>query len=451
MDFSKRLDDELQRSVFQLDPQWSCETRDTRSGAHGLIQYPAMMVPAMQKEILLAIKTVDPRVKTVLDPFVGSGTALTEAMALGCDFLGHDINPLAILVSRVKAGPFDIDALTDHWEQVSASIYSDQKRNYEVNFDNQEKWFRRSNSIQLSKIRRAVQKIPSLYSRRFFWLAMAETIRRCSNSRTSTYKLHIRPEVQIAAQGGVALRIFLSVVERNIGLIRHERDRLATAGKLKGLQYDGFVDVKLKDSSKKPGIDSRLADLVITSPPYGDNRTTVPYGQFSYLALQWIPLKDIDEKVSEDILRSTLEIDAQSLGGTLRNALPKAELLSDISPTFASCFMTLKKVDDGGDSAKRCASFCADLYDSVMQIERQVSPDRYLVWTIGERNMRGSNIPLGLILNELHKYVGAEHLHQYSRKIHTKRMPSKNTTSNLMQSEKVCIFKTAARKFAACI
>lgn len=444
MTFANSIDHELQRSVFQVDPNWSCEKRDARTGAHGLIQYPAMMVPAMQRDILLAIKTVDTRVKTVLDPFVGSGTALTEALALGCDFVGHDINPLAILVSRVKAGPFDIPALRSSCEEVAAHIAEDRRRNYEVSFENQEKWFRGSNSIQLSKIRRAVEKIPSLYSRRFLWLAMAETIRRCSNSRTSTYKLHIRPDFEIAAQCGIALTIFSSVVKRNIKLIEQERDRLALAGKLKGLHYDGKVDLILKDSSKKSEKDRPCADLVITSPPYGDNRTTVPYGQFSYLALQWIPLGDIDANITEDILKSTLEIDAQSLGGKLRYALPKAELLSDISPSFASCFKTLAKVDDNHDSAKRCAAFCSDLYDSVCQIEKQVNPNRYLVWTIGERNMRGLNIPLALILNELHEHVGAKLLHQYPRRIHTKRMPSKNTTSDLMQSEKVCIFKTAA-------
>lgn len=34
-------------------------------------------------------------------------------------------------------------------------------------------------------------------------------------------------------------------------------------------------------------------DLMITSPPYGDSRTTVAYGQFSRLSLQWLDLENI--------------------------------------------------------------------------------------------------------------------------------------------------------------
>ncbi|XZJ61947.1 hypothetical protein ACSXEL_17120 (plasmid) [Clostridium perfringens] len=32
-------------------------------------------------------------------------------------------------------------------------------------------------------------------------------------------------------------------------------------------------------------------DLLITSPPYGDSKTTVAYGQFSRLSLQWLNLE----------------------------------------------------------------------------------------------------------------------------------------------------------------
>ena len=33
--------------------------------------------------------------------------------------------------------------------------------------------------------------------------------------------------------------------------------------------------------------------LVITSPPYGDSRTTVAYGEYSRLSLQWLDLFEL--------------------------------------------------------------------------------------------------------------------------------------------------------------
>lgn len=37
-------------------------------------------------------------------------------------------------------------------------------------------------------------------------------------------------------------------------------------------------------------------DLIVTSPPYGDSRTTVAYGEYSRLSLQWINLDNLTKK-----------------------------------------------------------------------------------------------------------------------------------------------------------
>lgn len=41
--------------------------------------------------------------KTVLDPFLGSGTTALEASLLGANFVGFDLSPLCVLLSKVKA------------------------------------------------------------------------------------------------------------------------------------------------------------------------------------------------------------------------------------------------------------------------------------------------------------------------------------------------------------
>jgi hypothetical protein len=88
------LEDSLHRRVLEADPTWSCSTNAARTAAHGLIQYPAMMVPSMQRDILSVLFDVAPHSRIVMDPFVGSGTALTETLAAGRSFVGFDINPL---------------------------------------------------------------------------------------------------------------------------------------------------------------------------------------------------------------------------------------------------------------------------------------------------------------------------------------------------------------------
>ena len=51
-----------------------------------------------------------------------------------------------------------------------------------------------------------------------------------------------------------------------------------------------------------------MFDLVITSPPYGDSRTTVAYGEYSRLSLQWLGLGHLTEK-------EILGIDRSLMGG----------------------------------------------------------------------------------------------------------------------------------------
>ena len=83
--------------ALEDDEYWSFKGRSKRHHCHDLIQYPAMMVPEMQGELIDVVLEEDPDVRTLLDPFVGSGTTLGEAMCRGLDFLGIDINPLAVL------------------------------------------------------------------------------------------------------------------------------------------------------------------------------------------------------------------------------------------------------------------------------------------------------------------------------------------------------------------
>ena len=134
----------------------------------------------------------DRKIETVFDPFAGAGTVLTESMLLGRNFMAHDANPLAVLLCKTKSGPFRHSHLADAAALLKSRILSDTSGVVEVDFYNRDKWFSPAVSVQLSRIRRAIRKECDLWCRRFFWVALAETVRLTSNSRTSTFKLHIR-------------------------------------------------------------------------------------------------------------------------------------------------------------------------------------------------------------------------------------------------------------------
>ena len=427
---------DLQRKNGQA---WSYSGDAGRTAAHGLIQYPAMMVPAMQRDILASMVRAAPTAKTVLDPFVGSGTALTETLAASRSFVGYDINPLAILIAKVKATPIHAEMYSEAADQVLSAISADTRCDYAVSFVNQSKWFRRSNSIGLSRIRRAIENIDSKPCRRFMWVALAETIRRSSNSRTSTYKLHIRTSEDQENLDAVAIPIFTSVLKANVKRMAAEKARLKQLGVLKNGKMISTATIKLQSVSH-PNLDnSDVVDAVLTSPPYGDNRTTVPYGQFSYLALRWIPHEDIDSSIRSELLDTTQSLDTASMGGGLRLDSSVVAELSEKSASFSRMHNKLRKIDE--QAAKRWAAYCRDLSGSLENILKIVRPGGYLAWTVGQRRIRSTDAPLVAVLGELHDHYGAYEVTELKRAIPSKRMPTHNSIGSLMQVEHVCFYR----------
>jgi hypothetical protein len=71
--------------------------------SHNLYKYPARFSPIFVREIIASMTQPG---DIILDPFMGGGTSLVEAMIAGRDSLGLDINELAVFVSGVKTTIF---------------------------------------------------------------------------------------------------------------------------------------------------------------------------------------------------------------------------------------------------------------------------------------------------------------------------------------------------------
>lgn len=60
--------------------------------------------------------------KIVLDPFMGSGTTIGEALKLGCKVIGADINPVSTFQVRKALEPADIDELKEAFKRVEKKV-----------------------------------------------------------------------------------------------------------------------------------------------------------------------------------------------------------------------------------------------------------------------------------------------------------------------------------------
>jgi len=61
----------------------------------------------------------DTESKVVLDPFMGGGTTVVEALRLGCKVIGLDLNPVAWFIVKTEVEPVDIEQLKEAFDRLA--------------------------------------------------------------------------------------------------------------------------------------------------------------------------------------------------------------------------------------------------------------------------------------------------------------------------------------------
>jgi hypothetical protein len=396
-----------------------------------------MMVPKMQGDIIDTVLEVTGRDCRVLDPFVGSGTTMTEAVIRGLDFTGVDINPLAALVCEAKAA---IDAGADVNGAAKTVIHhlrTDIRETIDVEFTNRSKWFSDSSALYLSRVRRGVEKVADPAARKVLWTAFAETVRKSSNSRTSTYKLHMRKDDDLV-EGERVISMFEDVLRETLHRVaEYRKEHLATRLRKPKVQII-CSDVR----AAKLGKSTKHHDILVTSPPYGDNQTTIPYGQFSYLTLQWIPEKDLPLGWTNDHIANTHALDSASLGGSKIDASEKAEAMRLASSTFASY---LKAASATGNEAavKKVGSFTYDFLEALSHVRSQSSNSAHWILTTGNRTAGGLRVPFDAICRDIVEFLGGKPIAALQRELPSKRMPSRNSMGEMITAETTLVAEFA--------
>src|SRR3989338_3364487 len=93
-----------------IDNSWDFKGNSKKYCTHGFHTYPAMMIPQVARR---SMQEFGEGKKTILDPFMGSGTVLVESCLIdGFErAYGIDINPLALLIAKAKTTPIQSEYL----------------------------------------------------------------------------------------------------------------------------------------------------------------------------------------------------------------------------------------------------------------------------------------------------------------------------------------------------
>lgn len=389
------------------DEAWDFAGANTKQYTHVFHNYPAMMIPQVAGKIL---DIYGKDASWLFDPYCGTGTSLVEASVRGISAIGTDINPLARLIAKVKTTPIDVGVIDEYISKFHSYIYEIKMgRNIDIaipQFDNIHYWFKEETITWLTILKHFIETVKNADVRDFFLVAFSETVRDVSLTRKGEFKLYRMSEAKIERWNPDVAHVFMTKLVRNREGMREYLS--LRSGNVRVYVYDFDTVYGIPYSS----LPTDKVDIVVTSPPYGDSRTTVAYGQFSRLSNQWLGFEDKNN------------VDKRSMGGQRVK-----EYITFNIPLIDDIILSIWHRDKR--RAYDVMAFYRDYQRSISNIARLVRPGGIVAYVVGNRTVKGINIPNDEITKVLFEDCGFEHVETIIRAIPSKRMPRKNSPSNI--------------------
>ena len=364
-------------------------------------KYPATMPPQIGIALLKELNITQGK---LLDPYCGSGSSFASALECGLtEMYGFDINPLAVLISRVKFTKIDLEALQITKQQLREKIDEYlKKENFLEKFPlpkitNINFWFSQEVINKLNLLRYFINQIADKNLYNFFLIPFSETVRECSYTRNNEFKLYKMKAADILKFNPDVLGVYFKRLNDVINIYETIYLPKLTENTQINVNYSQFNYAE--DSF----------DLVLTSPPYGDSRTTVAYGQFSTLANEWIGI---------DYAR---KVDKMLMGGSQTKSLYNQGLITDYIQAIAV---------NNEKRALEVSAFYLDLEKSIDQVAKSVKKGGKIIYVVGNRTVKNIQLPTDQFIAEKFEQNGFRHLITYERLLSNKAMPSKNSPTN---------------------
>ncbi len=388
------------------DESWDFRTSDTKEYTHCFHTYPAMMIPQIARKLL---NSYGVKGEWLLDPYCGTGTSLVEASLFGMHSVGCDINPLVRLIATVKLTPISLKALEIELNKLNDSLFEIEFGTVKFpempipNIPNLEYWFSVEVKKYLAYLLTQINAVEDQVVRNFMTVAFSETVREVSFTRTSGFKLHRMPAEKLENFNPDVFGIFRKKLYRN-------RQGLAAY-----LEKRRDVETSICSTNTVYGelpMPRPIGgyNLVITSPPYGDSHTTVAYGQFSRLSAEWLGLPN------------ARKVDKFAMGGHRSGKIP-------VNSPVSAAIEKIRSVDE--KRASEVTAFYVDLENSINTVVQTLSPRSTICYVVGNRRVKDTVLPTDEFVVSTFAKHGFSHKETIVRNIPNKRMPKKNSPSNI--------------------
>lgn len=401
------------RLVQLLDGDLDYHGYDTGYASHDFHAFPAKFPPPLPDKFIRGLTAPG---DTVLDPMMGSGTTIVEAFLAQRRCIGTDIDPLALLIARVKTMPLDLDVLRRQLHRIVENANRrvktqpiDTIRTIHARWDDKtsefvDYWFAGETQIELAALLLEIEATDDPAIQDFFTLAFSACIITKSGGVSLAFDLaHTRPhraKIAFTASGRKVIgdehinsdspRIqFLTKNLRSAIIEFHKRaiQNIQSLSELPAVQYP--VKLQLADAQKLP-IESETVDLIVTSPPYAVN--AIDYMRANKFSLVWLGY-------NLDQLNETRKmcVGGESLANFAFETLP---------PITASIVHTISAVDP--KRGKALHRYYSEMKRILSEMHRVLKPDRAAVVVVASSEIRQIDTQTHTCLTEIGARIGFE-------------------------------------------
>ena len=399
---------DFSRVPIQRDWSFAGKTiADTTYITHGYYTYPAKFIPQLAARL---INDYSAEGDTVVDPFMGSGTTVVEALVNNRIGIGTDINEIAVLLAKVKTTPVTrsvlVDAFAEIMDKASPDLngatllngcraHNKQLGAQEIRLpDRVDYWFKPHIKSVLLALLQAIREIRATDARDFFLVAFAQILKSCSIWTQKS----VKPTRDFAKQEIDPLAKFKWQANKMIA--RHADFNALLNAETKARIAKRRI-IRNADSRSLPCADGG-ADLMVTSPPYV---TSYEYADLHQLASLWFGYLDDLQTFRKKFIGS---------GARVRKPVELQSVLAD------------DIVSQLGDSKKafEVRNYFADMLETFVEMRRALKVGGKAAVVIGNTKLRGVNIRNAEVFHEQFENIGFTTHDVIHREIPSKMLPS---------------------------
>jgi DNA modification methylase len=391
---------------------------DKTSGyaSHNFHAFPAKFPPQLPRTFIKGLTNPG---DIVLDPMMGSGTTVVEALLAGRLGMGFDIDPLALQLCEVKVTRLPIDQLVQVGGQVlERATHAVQKQNValvqvlEKRFDPKTRdfinyWFQPETQIELLALIAEIEQVADSSIRAFLELVFSAVIITKSGGVSLARDLaHTRPHKVKDKVPRSALVQFKKRFQQNLN-------------SLSELPWgEGQIEIRYGDAQALPLAEAAV-DLIVTSPPYAAN--AIDYMRAHKFSLIWLgyPIDDLSQRRKEYI------------GGEAVNDFGFVSLPDETARVVSMI---------GARDAKKgrvLHRYYSEMTRSLQEMFRVLKPGTAAIVVVGTSTMRGMDTRTQDCLADIGEAIGFEVVDIATRQLDRDRrmMPARRGRKSSSQIE----------------